>query len=138
MAAKGNGLGRVLNTIAVAKNVYVNMNGAEAITFICYKSGGDTVTLSESASASGGSTLAKITDVYTGDGVGGAWTKVTQAAASTYVFATDCVVFTISAEQLSDAKTFLKAQTTSTGTVVAITHDLKVKRTPENLPVLNA
>lgn len=138
MAAKGNGLGRVFNVVAVADGVYVNLKAGEAVTFVMYKSGGDTITVSESATASGGAALAKITDIFTGDGVGGVWTRVSQAAASSYASAADCTVVTINAEQLSDGKTFVKAASTSTGTIVALVHDLKVKRAPENLPVQNA
>ena len=77
--------------------------------------------------------------MYTSTGVGtGAWTKVTQAAASSYVASADCVAFTIAATSLSDGKKYLKCASTSTGTVVAIVHDLNVQRTPANLAILSA
>lgn len=140
MSAKGLGLGRVLNIIPIADAVYVSLKDAEAVTFVMYKSGGDTATITEATAAAGTSAqvLAKITDVYTSDGVGGVWTKVTQAAGSAYVAAADCVAFTVSAEQLSDGFKYIKCASTSTGVVYAITHDLKVQRTPANLPALNA
>lgn len=136
MSATGTGLGRVLNPVAVADAIYVNMKNAEAVTFIGYKSGGDTYTINEGTAAGGGTTaaLAKITEVYTSDGVGGVWTKVTQAAASSYVASADCVCFTVRADQLSDGKTYLNCASTSTGTVVAVLHDLSTMRTPANLP----
>jgi hypothetical protein len=135
------GLGRVFNVVAVADDVYVSLKGAAAVTFIGYKSGGDTFTITEGTTASGGTTaaLSKITTVYTSTGVGtGAWTKVTQAAASSYVASADCVAFTISANSLSDGKMYLKCASTSTGTVVAILHDLEVQRTPANLAIVTA
>jgi hypothetical protein len=46
--------------------------------------------------------------------------------------------FTVSAEELSDGKDFIKCTSTSTGTVTAILHDLKVQRTPANLPAVSA
>lgn len=136
MSATGTGLGRVLNVVNVADAIYVNMKNAEAVTFVGYKSGGDTYTINEGTAAGGGTTaaLAKITDVYTSNGVGGAWTKVTQAAGSAYVASADCVAFTVRADQLSDGKTFLNCASTSTGTVTAILHDLTTMRTPANLP----
>lgn len=135
---QGTGLGRVLNIVAVADAVYVDLKDAEAVTFVMYKSGGDTATITEATAAAGtgAQVLSKITDVYTSDGVGGVWTKVTQAAGSAYVASADCVAFTVRAEQLSDGYTFLKCASTSTGVVYAITHDLKVQRTPANLPSL--
>lgn len=135
------GLGRVFNVVAVADDVYVSLKDAAAVTFLCYKSGGDTYTITEGTTAAGGTTaaLVKIVNVYTSTGVGtGAWTKVTQAAASNYVAAADCVAFTISANSLSDGKKYLKCASTSTGTVVAILHDLNVQRTPANLAIVSA
>jgi hypothetical protein len=141
--AVGNGLGRVFNVVAVdADSVYVSLKDAEAVTFVCYKSGGDTYTISEASAAANGNsdaqTLAKITKVSTSDGVGGVWTDHVQAASEAYVSAADCAVFTIRADQLSDGFKYLKCVSTSSGTVVAITHDLKVQRTPANLPSLIA
>lgn len=140
MSFRGCGLGREFNVLTVGDAVYVNLSAGEAVTFVMYKSGGDTATITEAKTAAGGTSqvLAKIVDVYTSDGVGGVWTKVTQAASSAYVAAADCVAFTINAEQLSDGYKFLKCASTSTGTVTAIVHDLKVQRTPANLPALNA
>jgi polygalacturonase len=135
------GLGRVFNVVAVADDVYVSLKDCQAVTFLGYKSGGDTFTITEGTTAAGGTTavLAKITNVYTSTGVGtGAWTKVTQAAGSAYVASADCVAFTIPATALSDGKKYLKCASTSTGTVVAIVHDLNVQRTPANLAILSA
>jgi len=134
--ANGTVLGQDFNVVAVSDAVYVNMKDHEYVTFIGYKSGGDTYTVNEGTAAGGGTTaaLAKIVDVYTSNGVGGAWTKVTQAAGSAYVASADCVAITINASELSDGKTFLNCASTSTGTVVAILGGLKVQRTPANLP----
>lgn len=136
MATNGTELGKAFNVVQVADAVYVDMKNAECVTFIGYKSGGDTYTINEGTAAGGGTTaaLAKIVDVYTSDGVGGVWTKVTQAAASSYVASADCVAITIYADQLSDGKTFLNCASTSTGTVTAILTKLKTQRTPANLP----
>jgi len=136
MATNGTELGKEFNVVQVADAVYVNMKNAEKVTFIGYKSGGDTYTINEGTAAGGGTTaaLAKIVDVYTSDGIGGVWTKVTQAAGSSYVASADCVAITIYADQLSDGKTYINCASTSTGTVTAILTGLKTQRTPANLP----
>lgn len=136
MATNGTRLGNDFNVVQVADAVYVNLADYEYVTFIGYKSGGDTYTVNEGTAAGGGSTaaLAKIEEVYTSNGVGGVWTKVTQNAASSYVASADCVAITIRADQLTDGKTFVNCASTSTGTVTAILGGLKVKRAPQNLP----
>jgi hypothetical protein len=44
----------------------------------------------------------------------------------------------VSAAELSDGFTHLNLASTSTGTVVALTHDLNVQRDPANLPAVSA
>lgn len=131
----GTELGDAFNVVQVADGVYINLKDAEKVTFIGYKSGGDTYTITEGTAAGGGSTaaLAKVDEVYTSNGVGGVWTKVTQAAAAAYVASADCVAITIRADQLTDGKQFVACTSTSTGTVTAIVTRLKVKRAPQNL-----
>jgi hypothetical protein len=134
------GLGRVINVLNVADGVAINMRHAGAVTFVCQLDAGDTFTLTESDAFAGSySTLSTVTQYYTTPKAGtGAWTKVTQAAGAVVTADTVVAAFTVSAEELSDGKAFLKCTSTSTGTVVAILHDLKVQRTPANLPVVSA
>ncbi len=137
-----NGLGRVINTVAVADGVYVPLKDAGAVTFICYLDAGDTFTVQEAQNAggTGAQNLATITDYHTGSGVGGVWTDRVQAAAAAVTISgaanNDCAVFTISAEELSAGYTHVKCTSTGAGTVVAVLHDLKIQRTPGNLPAL--
>jgi hypothetical protein len=137
-----DGLGRVFNVVAVGDNVYVPLVNAAAVSFVCFLGAGDTytVTSAEDAAGTGATALAKITRFYDSDGVGGAWSKVTQAAASTVVnngtAGHDCSVFTVQADQLPDTHRYVKVASTSTGTVVIILHDLLDQKTPENLPAL--
>lgn len=137
-----NGLGRVMNVVAVADGVYVPLKDAGAVSFICYLDAGDTFTVQEAQNAggTGAQNLATITDYHTSSGVGGAWTDRVQAAAAAVVISgaanNDCAVFTISAEELSAGYTHVKCTSTGAGTVVAVLHDLKVQRTPGNLPAL--
>ena len=135
------GLGRVFNVLNVADGVAVNLKGYGAVTFVGQLDAGDTFTVTESDALAGSyAALTTITQFYTAAKAGtGVWSKTTQAAASTVVTASSIgCAFTISAEELSDGKSFLKCTSTSTGTVVAILHDLHHQRTPANLPAVSA
>lgn len=137
-----DGLGRVFNVVAVADDVYVPLKDASAVSFVCHLGAGDTFTVTSATSAAGGSAavLATVDHFYDSTGTGGAWSKEEQAAASTVVndgtAGHDCSVFTIHESELPAGHTHVKVASTSTGTVVAILHDLKVQRAPENLPAL--
>ena len=135
MATNGTELGKTFNVAQTADAVYIDMDNYEYVTFIGYKTGGDTYTINEGTAAGGGTTAAlpKIEEVYTSNGVGGVWTKVTQAAAASYVSAADCVAITVRADMLTDGKKFVNCASTSTGTVTAILTGLKVQRNPANL-----
>lgn len=133
-------LGRLFNVLAVADDAYVPMKDASAVTFVTHLAAGDTYTLTEATTAAGGSAqvLTTITRFHRQATVGAAWERVTQAAASTMVLSAsyDVGVLTIDATELSDGYKYLKLASTSTGTVVAILHDLLVQRAPANLPAL--
>lgn len=135
-------LGRILNLCHTADAVYVNLCDAAAVTFICQLDAGDTFTVTEATAlaGTGAQALATVTQFYTAakDGTG-VWSKTTQAAASTVVTADGSVaVFTVRADELSDGYSYLKCASTSTGTVMAILHDLRSQRTPANLPAVSA
>ena len=136
-----DGLGRVFNVIAVADGVNVDLTNASAVTFVCYLDAGDTFTVQEHVGAAGaGQDLDVVDHYYTSSGVGGAWAKQTQTADAAVVISgatnLDAAVFTVLASSLSDTYTHVDCTSTSTGTVVAILHDLSVQRAPENLAAL--
>ncbi|RKN61866.1 hypothetical protein D7231_31840 [Streptomyces klenkii] len=137
-----DGLGRVFNVIAVADGVLVPLRDATAVSFVCYLGAGDTFTVQEAedAAGTGAADLDVVDHYYTSDGVGGAWAEQTQTADAAVTISgaagLDCAVFTVHAEELSDGFTHVKCTSTSTGTVVAILHDLAVQRTPQNLAAL--
>lgn len=135
-------LGRLFNLCHTADNVYVSLANAGAVTFICQLDAGDTFTVTEATTLAGGSAaaLATVTQYYTASKDGtGTWTKNIQAAASTVVTASAVVaVFTVRAEELSDGFDYIKCASTSTGTVMAVLHDLSVQRTPANLVAVSA
>ena len=135
-------LGRLFDVVAVADDVYINLKNAGGVTFIGVLAAGDTWTATEATTAAGGSAaaLSVITRSHVQTTGAGAdtWTLLTQAAASTEVTssAQDVVAIHISADQLSAGFDYVKLASTSTGTVMAIVHDLKVQRKPTNLPAL--
>lgn len=142
----------------------IHMKNAAAVTFVAYlgvvSAGTDTTVLdTQEANASTGGTsrdLDVVTNYYykaeaTLDG-DETWTKVTQAAASeisltgaTFAAQQMIVVWTVSANSLSDGYEWLTvdiadagAGGTRPGCVLALLHDLAVKRAPANLAQLNA
>lgn len=133
-------LGRLLNVLATADDVYVPMKDASAVTFVTVLGAGDTYTLTEATTAAGGGAqvLTTITRFHRQATAGAAWERVTQAAASTMVLSGsyDVGVLTIDATELSDGYKYLKLASTGAGTVVALLHDLLVQRAPANLPAL--
>lgn len=136
----GEGLGRVFNVLTTANDTYINMKDCGGVAFVCLNTGGDTWTLTEATTAAGGgaAVLATITRSHVSATVGAAWVLLTQAAASTEVSSSsqDVCVIEVSDYELSDGFDFVKVAATGSGTVVAITYDLKVQRKPANLPAM--
>lgn len=135
------GLGRVFNIVPTAADTpRISLKDAAAITFIGIKSGGDTYTIKEHTSAAdSGQNLACVTTWYesTSDAGAVAWTKhAAQAAAATAVSTALVVAIHVAAVSLSDGYKYISCTSTSTGLVIAITHDLVSQRSPINLPAL--
>jgi hypothetical protein len=131
------GLGRLFNYVANASGVHIPLNKATGVTFFAYLDAGtQTITLKESIDGGSEQALTVITKVYKGPGIGGTWTKVTQAAADNFNLTTDavndCVAVYVSADQLSAGFNCVEA-TVGSGTVAAVIHDLLVQRDPANL-----
>lgn len=133
-------LGRLFNVLAVADDVYVPLKDTSGVTFVCFLAAGDTYTLTEAkdASGTGAQVLTTITRFYVQATPGAAWSKVTQAAASTMVTTAsqDVAVLEVEGAELSDTYDYVKLASTSTGTVCAILRDLNVQRAPANLAAL--
>lgn len=131
------GLGRIFNVVHEASGVHIPLTSAQGVTFLNFLAAGtQAVTLKESVDGASEQNLAVIDKIYKTPGVGGTWTKVTQAAAATYDHSTDatndCIAIYVGADQLSDGFNCVE-MTSTTGTCVAIIHDLAVQRAPENL-----
>ncbi|MGW1463846.1 hypothetical protein ACWCPT_05760 [Streptomyces sp. NPDC002308] len=138
-------LGREFNATPAADNVWISLTDADGVTFIGYLTGaaGDTYTLSQAtdAAGTGAKALASVTEYWTNTGNGSdAWTRRTQAAASTVVAAAaatqNAVAIEVEGTALDDGFGFVRLASTGAGAVTALTRDLNVQRAPENLPAM--
>ena len=131
------GHGRLFNVVAAASGVGIKLKGATGVTFLTFLDAGtQTLTLTQTIAGASSINLAVITKIYKGPGVGGTWTKVTQAAANTFNLTTDAVndSFTcfVGADMLADGYDTVVG-TVGSGILIAIVHDLAIQRTPPNL-----
>src|SRR6266496_665462 len=133
-------LGRLFNggvSPTTQKNRF-NMRDCDVVTiWMIGATSTANLTLNECNAATGGTeqALAVITQYWTQASATAptAWTRVTQAAASTVPGINGGVTaFEVSAVSLSDGFKYLDV-THATGTMIFVLHDLDVKRTPENL-----
>lgn len=133
------GLGRVFNVVPTADAAYVSMKQATGVTFLCVGGNAETFTLAEAkdAAGTGSQSLATITQYYSNSAAVGAtaWVKEAIAAGAvvTTTTAKPVAMIHVAAAELSDTYDYLRVSSSSTGTVVAILHDLVVQRTPANL-----
>lgn len=132
------GLGRVFNVIHEASGVHIPLKQGTAVSFVTFVAAGNQVaTVKESIN--GASEQALDVDVYPhkGPGVGGTWTAMAEQDDTIDLggdATNDCMVFTVRADQLSVNSGYNCVEVTvSTGTCVAIIHDLTVQRKPANL-----
>lgn len=133
----GLGLGRLFNIVASASGVHIPLTNVGAISFVSYLDAGtQSFTVRESISGASERLLPVVDRLYKGPGVGGTWTEILRAPSATFDLTTDavndCVVFTVLPEQLGDGFDCVEV-TAASGTLLAITHDLKVQRAPQLL-----
>jgi hypothetical protein len=133
-------IGRLLDILPVADDVYVSLRDAGAVTFVGVLTTGDTWTITSAtdASAGGAAVLSTVDRYLVRTTVGSAWQVLTQAVGSavTTTSAQDVVAIHISAAELPAGHDWVKCTSTSTGIVIAIIHDLKVQRSPQLLPAM--
>lgn len=130
-------LGATFIPVAAASGKHITLRDAEAVTFISFLDAGtQTVTIQESKAGASAQNLAIIDHVHKSPGVGGTWTKVTQAAANSFNLTTDATndsfVFTVRARQLSEGFDSVVA-TANSGILIAIVHDLSYQADPQKL-----
>lgn len=135
-------LGRLFNVLGTGDGVYVSLVHADAVSFLCILAAGDTYTVQEAtdAAGTGAQNLVKITEWYSTRVDGTAvWARNTQAAGAaitTTATTQGLAVVHIGGAQLSDGYRYVKCTSTGAGLVIPLTHDLKMARTPANLPAL--
>lgn len=133
------GLGRVFNLVPTGDAAYVSLKQATGVTFLCVGANAETFTLAEAkdAAGTGSQSLATITQYYSNSAAVGAtaWVKEAIAAGAvvTTTTAKPVAVIHVAGAELSDTYDYLRVSSSSTGTVVAILHDLAVQRGPVNL-----
>lgn len=133
------GLGRLYNVVPTGDGAYVSLKQATGVAFVCVGANAETFTLTEAkdAAGTGAQSLATITRYYSNSAAVGAtaWVKEAIAAGAvvTTTTAKPVAIIEIQAEELSDDYDYIKVASSSTGTVVAILHDLSVQRAPANL-----
>lgn len=144
------GLGRVFNVVHTADTVGFNISECAAVTLIVKASGASSIAVTAAktfagsydnfTTANGFGQTPRWYQATAADGTV-AWTKqvsswstnsLTLAGTTGYVS-----VVTIFGTQIADGYKYLKVTCTN-ATVVAITHDLEVQRTPANLAKLGA
>lgn len=130
------GLGRVFNVVPAASGVHIPLKQGTAVSFVTFEDDGTTIaTIKESIQ--GASEQALDCDVYPhkAPGVGGTWTAMAEQDDTLALggdTTNDCMVFTVGADQLSAGFDCVEV-TVDGGILIAIIHDLTVRRAPANL-----
>src|SRR5215213_3202126 len=117
-------LGRLFDVYPVADDVYINLKNCGGVTFVGVLTTGDTWTLTEAKTSSGGTsqTLATITRWHSRVTVSDPWVLNTLAANSAFTSTAsqDVVCVEVEAAELSADYKYVKLASTSTGIVIAI------------------
>lgn len=140
-------LGRLFNVVpAAADGTWVNASYASGITFICTGANAETFTVTQATTAAGAGSknLVAVDHVFTNAGAAGAtaWAEAatpneaSPSAVVTTTTAAPVAAFFVNPSAMDDGFKYVKVISSSTGTVIAITHDLVTGRKPSNLPAL--
>lgn len=138
-----DGLGRVFNIVPAAQGLYIAMRDCSAVSFIC-TSTGETFAFGEAKNSSGGSAQlfadgAKGTyppRYYEASDTDGsvAWVKHSMTDDTTpSITSGHCIVVTVYTSIMDDGYDYVYVTPGSSGTAIALLHDLTVQRTPANL-----
>jgi len=136
-------LGRLFNAVAPADDVYVSLKEATGVTFLVTDvDAASAVTITFASDNAGtGAVTPDVIDHYYGraaDVASGVWhrTAVSPASETFTKSATteDLVAVHVSAMKCPDGKPYVKCTVAgTTGTAVAVLHDLTIQRAPQNL-----
>lgn len=141
-------LGRLCNLVAVASGVHIPLSRGTSVMFVVYEDGGDTqATTTQGINGASAVDLATVSVVYTGNGVGGVWTRNDIAIPLALIqkkdfppgddtAPTDCAVFHINGSELADGYNTVACTVDGSATCAAYLYDLTVQRAPQNLPAL--
>lgn len=136
------GLGRAFDAIPIAAGAAFKLRGASGCTFFC--TGADTFTLTVAPTFGGSYTSPGnvLTSFYQRADTNAthAWTKQAQAASNAVVQANAgyTTAIEVLTSMLTDPAAYLKVSVGGSGLVMAVLHDLTVKRDPRNLEILGA
>lgn len=140
-------LGRIINVIHPADDVYVSLADAAGVTFSIFEVDGATsvtITFSDDAAGTTTSTPDVVDHIYgrSNDQSSGVWHRTAVSPASETFTAADTtedhVIVEILASMCPDGKPYVKATADGSAIVTAILHDLAVQRTPANLRSVTA
>lgn len=130
-------LGSGVNVIHEASGIHIPMRDYGAVSFLSFLAAGtQSLSFDSATDGAGNAALAVVDRFWKGPGVGGTWELVTQAASDTVTNAdatNDQVWVTIYAEDLPDGANEVEC-TAASGTCVAILHNGRQHRDPDNLP----
>lgn len=145
--AQQEALGRIINVVQPADNVYVSLKDYTGVSFLCFEATTAStiqLTWASDASGTGATTSNSVIDHYygaTNATSGGVWHKTTQAAASAVTKSNsgeDRIIIEVLASMCPDGKPYVKADINGSGTVAAILHGPMYGRTPANLRSVTA
>lgn len=140
-------LGRTINVIQPADDVYVNLSKAAGVTFSVFEVDGATsatITFSSDAAGSATATPDVIDHIYgrSNDTASGVWHRTAVSPASETAVAADGtedqMVIEILASMCPDGKPYVKCTVDGSGVCTAILHDLGEQRAPQNLASVTA
>jgi hypothetical protein len=137
-------LGRLIDCVPVAAGLYINMKDCSGITFFCTSANSDTFAFGEAQdkTGTGAQLLADGTKgsfpvrYYENSDTDGSlhWVKHSLADDTTGTITTGHVIAVdVLASMLDDTFNYVYVTPSSTGTVIAVLHDLAYQRTPANL-----
>jgi hypothetical protein len=132
------GLGRVFNVVVTAADTAFNMDGYDAVTFVCNTA--DTFTVTVGATSAAADSPGAVFDHFyqcTSAAGAAAWTKEAISPASNAVVqaGANVSVLTFHASMMPSGKKWIKCTSGAAGTVVAIFGSPKHQRKPANLPI---
>lgn len=129
-------LGRLFNVVPTADATEVSLKDCTGVTFVCVGADTYTVKSATDAGGTGAANLAVVDHYYTSSSASGAaaWVKQVQAAGAAVTIAAGIAVIEVDANSLPDGADYVRCDSTATGLVVAILHDLAYQRSPEKLP----